>query len=599
MGLYNMWGLLSLLAVPLIIVMYLLKQKYKKQTVSSLYLWEKVFLESKSQEPFQKLRKNLLMFLQILSAIILGFALANPYFIGKNQSFDYIVAFDCSLSMQAVDAENGNSRFDNAKNDLLELVGNTPPETSFSLLTLEENPKLLFSGLTEKSEIINILNDLQPTNETADILKSKEILMAEKNALDGGEVVVFSDTQGLFINIANAENIYNNQGENTAVSLLSYVENDDDLTVLTKINIYENDTAEKTVTLFVDDVAFDTVTFTPNDITHDVVFQNIPKNTKMLMVKLSPYDDLTADNVAYTGVNLGEQKKALLVSDNNIFLEKALTLMPSIEVYKTDKENANNINAGYGVYVFDGFVPDKLPDDGNIIILNPTENEYFSMQYEKEIATEVYIKNNTDFPFEKDVNFYLNQAKPIDFNWGKSFIENANGEVYGAYGYVDNNANNQKMVVFSFDILNSDLPLKMEFPILFYYIMNWFFPDNNFGGDVFYLNADTVSAYIVSPSGEKTEFLTTSISSPTFKEIGFYKLVETNESGEENIKYIANNISFGEESDLKNYGENTNDDFAESSEVKTIAYGKSLRNLCLLMVCVLLIVEWWVSCNEN
>ena len=56
-------GGLALLAVPIILLMYLLKQKYKEKQVPSLYLWEKVLTQTKAQEPWQKLRKNLLMFL--------------------------------------------------------------------------------------------------------------------------------------------------------------------------------------------------------------------------------------------------------------------------------------------------------------------------------------------------------------------------------------------------------------------------------------------------------------------------------------------------------------------------------------------------------
>lgn len=43
-------GGLALLAVPIILLMYLLKQKYKEKQVPSLYLWEKVLTQTKAQE---------------------------------------------------------------------------------------------------------------------------------------------------------------------------------------------------------------------------------------------------------------------------------------------------------------------------------------------------------------------------------------------------------------------------------------------------------------------------------------------------------------------------------------------------------------------
>ena len=67
-------GVLAMLAVPLILLMYLWKQKYQQRQVPSLFLWEKVLLQTKSQQPWQKLRKNLLMFLKIAAAVLLAFA---------------------------------------------------------------------------------------------------------------------------------------------------------------------------------------------------------------------------------------------------------------------------------------------------------------------------------------------------------------------------------------------------------------------------------------------------------------------------------------------------------------------------------------------
>ena len=55
-------GFLALVGIPILILMYLLKQKYKEQEVSSLFLWKKAESFSMAQQPFQKLKKNLLMF---------------------------------------------------------------------------------------------------------------------------------------------------------------------------------------------------------------------------------------------------------------------------------------------------------------------------------------------------------------------------------------------------------------------------------------------------------------------------------------------------------------------------------------------------------
>ncbi len=163
-------GLLALLAVPVILLMYLLKQKYKEKQVPSLYLWEKVLTQTKAQEPWQKLRKNLLMFLQIAAALLLALALSGPYLMGKIQVRDYIIGLDCSLSMQATDVEK--SRFDAAKADLTELLENTAPGSRFSLVMLTDTPTLAVSG-GEKDVVLRMV-ETHPLERVASTGKKRK-----------------------------------------------------------------------------------------------------------------------------------------------------------------------------------------------------------------------------------------------------------------------------------------------------------------------------------------------------------------------------------------------------------------------------------------
>ena len=69
------WGLIGLIAVPLIIILYIMKQKREKVIVSSHVLWQKVLRDMQAATPWQKLRKPL-MFLQLLCAVLIVLALA-------------------------------------------------------------------------------------------------------------------------------------------------------------------------------------------------------------------------------------------------------------------------------------------------------------------------------------------------------------------------------------------------------------------------------------------------------------------------------------------------------------------------------------------
>ncbi|MEM9775859.1 MAG: BatA domain-containing protein, partial [Chloroflexota bacterium] len=91
--------LLGLLAIP-IIIMYMLRLRRQEVVVSSTMLWQKLTRDREANALWQKLRRNLLMFLQLLILGLLVFALARPYLrIPSVVNRSVVVLLDGSPSM--------------------------------------------------------------------------------------------------------------------------------------------------------------------------------------------------------------------------------------------------------------------------------------------------------------------------------------------------------------------------------------------------------------------------------------------------------------------------------------------------------------------
>lgn len=79
MGIGSWAGLWFALSIPAILLMYLLKRKFIDTTVPSHLLWDRVLKNIEANRPWQKLQNRLLLWLQLLAAALLVFALLQPY----------------------------------------------------------------------------------------------------------------------------------------------------------------------------------------------------------------------------------------------------------------------------------------------------------------------------------------------------------------------------------------------------------------------------------------------------------------------------------------------------------------------------------------
>src|SRR5215208_8178373 len=110
-----------LATIPILIVFYLLKRKRVARVVPSTLLWQKFLAETQASSPFQRLRHNWLLIIQILVLLLAIFALTRPYLAGEGKSGRLRVAIlDASASMMAKDVQP--NRFEQARAELDKLI---------------------------------------------------------------------------------------------------------------------------------------------------------------------------------------------------------------------------------------------------------------------------------------------------------------------------------------------------------------------------------------------------------------------------------------------------------------------------------------------
>src|ERR1700752_2990001 len=107
----------ALAGVPVgIITLYFLKLRRRPVQVPSTLLWRRSLEDLHVNSLFQRLRKNLLLFLQLLAVFLTMIALRGPKVRGTSgQGQRFVIAIDNSASMSAADV--APTRLDRAKDE--------------------------------------------------------------------------------------------------------------------------------------------------------------------------------------------------------------------------------------------------------------------------------------------------------------------------------------------------------------------------------------------------------------------------------------------------------------------------------------------------
>ena len=586
--------LISILALVPLILMYLLKKEHEDIVLSSNYLWNKMLKDIEANKPWQRLRKNLLFILQMLLIIFIALALARPQiFKGGINSENLIIVLDKSASMKNKDP-SGATRFQRAKDEIEGLIKNTKAHTKTTIIAMDKKPHIAINSSEDKNLLKKRLGEMG-ANDTSDNVKDTvsmvKALVKDKEAYD----VIFFTDKDIKTDMENFKvNIIGEKGSNVSIDNLSYTRSDETITALSTISNHSDIDQSFDLSIYGDEEILDVeeVVLKAKE-SRDIYFENLNKTINILKAEIDIKDSLDADNTRYAVINSNLVKKALIVAQKgNIFLEKAIGVTESIEVYKSNEKSPENLK-GYDLYIFDGKLPEVLPTDGNIVMFNPNTNDLFNVSNTEE-SGEITLKDDELFKYV-DLDFYIDKTSTIEaVKWLRPILE-LNGKIVMGKGVKDN----QKIVAVAFDIRDTDLPLKMDFPILIQNILDYTLNINTqeqaevLAGEEIGINilpkAKEVS--IIDPKGKKQKITSSSYADTSHR--GVYTIEQKTDSEDLKSSFVSNIDTSKESIDLAESlgGEAGEDTNTSTSKARA---EKDIRNIILLLVLALISFEWVV-----
>lgn len=593
MGFFNTIGLLALIGIPVIIVLHMLKRKQKNVDVPSIYLWERAADTSVQSKPWQRLKKSLPLILQLTAAAALGLAAARPYISAFGTAYNYVIVLDNSASMSAADMSQ--TRLEYVADRAEKLIDSASALSSVTVIAGGEKPYVVYGPDNDKQEAKKAVASVMQTYGNNDTETLKGLIVSEAAKTNAG-VYIFTDNNSEFSDM-DANIFYaGKETANCAVTLASASEGN----VLVNVRNYSDTDEERTVTVFTDSMAVASGDLNiPAGQERSIVFSDVYSGTANISAVISPEDNLACDDTYYVAVNEVQTAKVLLVTEGNTFLENALGITEGTQIYKMTPETMETADlSGYDLYIFDGALPDILPTDGGIFLINPDKSSDIAQVGETR-ELNCYSQGNTSLASDGELSFIIAKAKEVTRPSWAVTESSADGVPLIMRGEKDG----QKVCIFTFDIHDSDLPLLKDFPVMIYNLADWFMPGRSgeqtvtHCGDTLDINA-SASAQRISVADTEGNERTVAPPFPAADyadtdEAGFYTVISESADGEITERTIAVNAAVDGESKLSAlFGQDVQGSTGTASKG-----GAGLMEVLIIAAVIALLAEWWVKYN--
>lgn len=195
MNFLNPWFAAGVAAVvvPALLLLYFLKLRRREELVPSTLLWKRAVQDLQVNAPFQRLRRNLLLLLQLLILAAAIFALARP--IIETEVTDesrVVILIDRSASMNA--REQDQTRLDAAKEQAVRLVrtfnqrgggwrswftfAGAPQKTQVMVIAFSDRAAVVSPFTTNTSDLVDLIRRIEPTDARTDIREALSLAEA-------------------------------------------------------------------------------------------------------------------------------------------------------------------------------------------------------------------------------------------------------------------------------------------------------------------------------------------------------------------------------------------------------------------------------------
>jgi len=513
------------ITIPALVSLYFLKLRRKRMVIPSTLLWQRAVQDLQVNAPFQKIKNNLLLWIQLLLLIALLIAIARPT---QNSLADpgrrIVIVIDHSASMNIADGKDGATRLEDAKRQALQLVENMAAGDeeaggagSAMVVSFAHRSQVIQDFTTNLVEVRRAINSIEPTDQRSHLDEAIAVIdpyarqgTSGDNALSvhilsDGKVQDATDEP---LALVNAEVLYHRIGAEASDNLgiigfsAGRVRGSPHLVqIFVKLANYSDEPIETNLSLYLDgsNMRTDQVkvpAMSPSEEgkkeeqpgTVDVIFDFAYSGSAALRVTHDHKDGLAADNSAWLLLAASRELRILMVTTGNVHIENAinavgikhLTTMTPDQYEAQDRAllrrggwddaaaSGGSADEGFDVIIFDRYQPKEpaLVNSLYFAATPPIEG------FERVAASEGGPNNELITQWDRASGLLVNvELSDILLQRPGRLVVPNDGRVLAIGGegpvMAELTRDGVRHVVVGFDVFESMWPLRISFPAFF------------------------------------------------------------------------------------------------------------------------------------
>ncbi|MBV9282123.1 MAG: VWA domain-containing protein [Chloroflexi bacterium] len=497
--------ILGLLAVP-IILLCVLALRRPGYVVPSTFLWRQALEDVQANAPWQRLRFNILLLLQLLALAALILALARPAYSRSHViAGDLVMIVDESYGMQAHDV--APSRFAAALDRARTLASELGSGSVMSVIGMSAQPHLAIAESGDAGAIGRAIGSLRVGVDQPNFLEALSLAASLARAGQSTRAVVLTSRDSgiatLPLQVSFPVDVVRIGGRLRDLAITAFSASPHAaggssgalpggaLDAVARVSNFGSQAARSDLELLADGQLVDVRPLTvPAHQVQNLFWTGLPAGIGRLQARLTLSDDVGSDKSAWAAVPAEPARRVLLVSRGDFFLQAALLDYPSVRLtVVSPAAYTPGMERPYDLAIFDGFLPPAFPA-GSALFVAPPAGRVGPLRFDGNLpAGAVEASSGAAGPLGPLLRYvdlsdvHVAQARSVSLpGWLQPLAQSAGTGGQQAVPLVAaGERGNARVVLVDFSLERSDWPLRISFPIMLQNLLRYLAPGLTLG----------------------------------------------------------------------------------------------------------------------